>query len=67
MITRDQDNNITITPDDIPAIAGMLGAYFTHMKDLRAQDKIPGSFRPMIDMIDDAAKRLDKACKSRVE
>lgn len=59
MITRDSDNNIVISPDDIPALAALVEAGVSHITaDL---DKCPASLRPAVDAILSAGEVFNKA------
>jgi len=63
MITRTEDG-ILIDPEDIPALAGVLGGFRSHWED-DVKDKVPGSFAGFADMIEGFMDRLDKVLEKR--
>lgn len=53
---RDMNRNFIVPAHDIPALAGILGAFLGHMEEVA--DQVPGSLKPAIGMMTDAADRM---------
>jgi hypothetical protein len=60
MITRDPDtHDITVTPDDIPALAALVITARDNLK--KDKEKIPGSLTHIYDRFIDVADRFENA------
>lgn len=59
MMRRDPvTRNIVITPEDLPAMAGLVLTQRDNL--LKDEDKIPGSLKHLFDAFIDAANRFEK-------